>query len=53
MSMAFDEIVLEERPEIDLSVFGSVRPDHEAPVVLALDIGTSGARIIGTLGDPS
>src|SRR2546423_1768042 len=44
MSMAFDETALEERPEIDLSVFGSVRPDREAPVVLALDIGTSGAR---------
>jgi gluconokinase len=44
MSTVFDEAVLEERPEIDLSIFPSLRPEKEPVTVLALDIGTSGTR---------
>src|SRR5260221_6861468 len=44
MSTVFDEAVLEDRSEIDLSVLASLRPEHEAPIVLALDLGTSGVR---------
>lgn len=44
MSTVFEEAVLEERPEIDLSVLPSLRAEREGAVVLALDIGTSGAR---------
>lgn len=44
MSTVFDEVVLEDRPEIDLSVLPSLRPEIERPVVLALDIGSSGVR---------
>lgn len=44
MSTVFDEAVLEERPEIDLSTLPSVRPETDPVVVLALDIGTSGTR---------
>jgi gluconokinase len=44
MSTVFDEVVLEDRPEIDLSVLPSLRPELERPVVLALDIGSSGVR---------
>ena len=44
MSTVFDEAVLEERPEIDLSTFPSLRPEKEPVTVLALDIGTSGTR---------
>src|SRR5262249_51244891 len=40
-----DEAVLEDRPEVDLSVLAaSLRAEREAPVVLSLDIGTSGLR---------
>jgi gluconokinase len=44
MSTVFDEAVLEDRPEVDLSVLASLRAEPEAPIVLALDIGTSGLR---------
>jgi gluconokinase len=44
MSTVFDEAVLEERPEIDLSVLPSLRPEREPTIVLAIDIGTSGTR---------
>lgn len=44
MSTVFDEAVLEDRPEVDLSVLASLRAEREGTVVLALDIGTSGAR---------
>lgn len=44
MSTVFDEVVLEDRPEIDLSVLASLRTERERPVVLALDLGTSGLR---------
>ena len=44
MSTVFDEAVLEERPEIDLSTFPSLQAEKEPVVVLALDIGTSGTR---------
>jgi gluconokinase len=44
MSTVFDEAVLEDRPEIDLSVLPSLRADSEGVVVLAVDVGTSGTR---------
>jgi gluconokinase len=45
MSTVFDEAVLEDRPEVDLAVLAaSLRTERETPVVLALDIGTSGVR---------
>jgi gluconokinase len=44
MSTVFDEALLEERPEIDLSVLPSLRAEREGTVVLAVDIGTSGSR---------
>lgn len=44
MSTVFDEAVLEERPEIDLSTLASLRTEKDPVVVLALDIGTSGTR---------
>jgi gluconokinase len=45
MSTVLDETLLEDRPEIDISVLAaSLRPETEQPVVLALDIGTSGVR---------
>ena len=44
MSTVFDEAVLEERPEIDLSTLPSLRAEKETITVLALDIGTSGTR---------
>jgi gluconokinase len=44
MSTVFDEAVLEDRPEIDLSVLPSLRADSEDVVVLAMDVGTSGIR---------
>ncbi len=45
MSTVLDEAVLEDRPEVDLSVLAaSLRAEREGPVVLALDIGTSGVR---------
>jgi gluconokinase len=44
MSTVFDEVVIEDRPEIDLSVLPSLRPELERPLVLALDIGSSGVR---------
>ncbi len=44
MSTVFDEVVLEDRPEIDLSVLASLRAERVRPVVLALDIGSSGLR---------
>ena len=45
MSTVLDEAVLEDRPEVDLSVIAAaLRAEREQPVVLAFDIGTSGVR---------
>lgn len=45
MSTVLDEAVLEDRPEVDLSVLAaSLRLEPEGPIVLSLDIGTSGIR---------
>ena len=44
MSTVFDEAVLEDRPEVDLAVLASLSAEREEPIVLALDIGTSGVR---------
>src|SRR6185503_11607963 len=44
MSTVFDEAVLEDRPEIDLSVLQSVSTEREEIVLLAIDIGSSGTR---------
>jgi gluconokinase len=45
MSTVFDEAVLEDRPEVDLAVLAaSLHAERKTPVVLALDIGTSGVR---------
>jgi gluconokinase len=45
MSTVLDEAVLEDRPEVDLSVLAaSLRAERAETVVLALDIGTSGVR---------
>src|SRR5215510_3344118 len=45
MSTVLDEAVLEERPEVDLSLLAaSLRAEREELVVLSLDIGTSGVR---------
>jgi len=55
MSTVLDEAVLEDRPEVDLSVLAaSLRAEREETVVLALDIGTSGVRagLFDGRGDP-
>lgn len=44
MSTVLDEAVLEDRPEVDLSVLADLCAEQEKTVVLALDIGTSGVR---------
>jgi gluconokinase len=45
MSTVFDEVALEDRPEVDLSVLAaSLRTEREETVVLAVDIGSSGVR---------
>jgi gluconokinase len=45
MSIVLDEAVLEDHPEVDLSVLAaSLRTEPAATVVLAIDIGTSGVR---------
>jgi gluconokinase len=45
MSTVLDEGVLEDRPEVDLSLLAaSLRAEREGTVVLAFDIGTSGVR---------
>ena len=44
MSTVFDEGVLEERPDIDMSVLPALVAEHEQTIVLAVDIGTSGTR---------
>jgi gluconokinase len=46
MSTVLDEAVLEDRPEVDLSVLADLRAEREKTVVLALDIGTSGVRSV-------
>ena len=46
MSTVLDETVLEDRPEVDLSVLAALRAEREGPVVLAFDIGTSGVRAV-------
>ncbi len=45
MSTVLDEAILEDRPDVDLSVFAaSLRAEPEQSTVLALDIGSSGVR---------
>lgn len=45
MSTVLDEVVLEDRPGVDLSVLAaSVQVDRHETVVLAIDIGSSGVR---------
>src|SRR5882762_11063985 len=45
MSTVLDEAILEDRPEVDLSVLAaSLRAEPEQSAVFALDIGTSGVR---------
>src|ERR1043165_4651715 len=44
MSTVFDEAILEDHAEIDLSVLPSMQREREPVVVLSLDIGTSGMR---------
>ncbi|HKP37457.1 MAG TPA: gluconokinase [Pyrinomonadaceae bacterium] len=44
MSTIFDEAVLEDRPEIDLSVLRSLSTEPEEIALLAIDIGSSGTR---------
>jgi gluconokinase len=44
MSTVLDETVLEDRPEVDLSVLAALRAEREETIVLAFDIGTSGVR---------
>ena len=46
MSTVFDEAVLEDRPEVDLSLLAaSLRAEPAQSVVLAFDIGTSGCSV--------
>jgi gluconokinase len=54
MSTVIDEVVLEDRPDIDLSVLAaSLRIEREETITLALDIGSSGVRaaLFGGRGD--
>ena len=45
MSTVLDEAVLEDRPEVDLSVLAaSLRLEPKGPTVLSFDVGTSGIR---------
>lgn len=45
MNTVLDEAILEDRPELDLSVLAaSLRTESDEPVVLAFDVGTSGVR---------
>jgi gluconokinase len=44
MSTVFDEAILEDHAEIDLSVLPSMQREREPVVVMSLDIGTSGMR---------
>jgi gluconokinase len=45
MSTVLDEAVLEDRPEVDLSVLvASLRLEPDGPIVLSFDVGTSGIR---------
>jgi gluconokinase len=44
MSTVLEEAVLEDRPEVDLSLLACLRAEPESPIVLSLDIGTSGIR---------
>jgi len=45
MSTVLDEAILEDRPQVDLSVLAaSLRAEPEESAALALDIGTSGVR---------
>lgn len=45
MSTVLDEAVLEDRPEVDLSILAaSLRLEPEGPIVLSFDVGTSGVR---------
>ncbi len=45
MSTVLDEVVLEDRPGVDLSVLAaSLRADRHEPTVLSIDIGSSGMR---------
>ncbi|MFS8086404.1 MAG: FGGY family carbohydrate kinase, partial [Acidobacteriota bacterium] len=45
MSTVLDEAVLEDRPEVELSVLAaSLRLEPDGPIVLSYDVGTSGIR---------
>jgi len=45
MSTVLDEAVLEDRPEVDLSVLAaSLRLEPAGPTLLSFDVGTSGIR---------
>src|SRR5258706_13153744 len=44
MSTLLDEAVLEDRPEVDLSVLAALRAEPETAVVVGLDNRTAGAR---------
>ena len=45
MSTVLDEVVLEDRPGVDLSVLAaSLRAERDEPTVLSIDIGSSGMR---------
>lgn len=45
MSTVLDEAVLEDRPEVELSVLAAaLRLEPEQPIVLSFDVGTSGIR---------
>ena len=54
MSTVLDEVVLEDRLDVDLSVLAaSLRTEREETITLAIDIGSSGARasLFGGRGD--
>lgn len=45
MSTVLDEVVLEDRPGVDVSVLAaSLRAERHEPIVLSIDIGSSGMR---------
>src|SRR6266571_401455 len=54
MSTVLDEVILEDRLDVDLSVLAaSLRTEREETITLAIDIGSSGARasLFGGRGD--
>lgn len=44
MSTVLDDVALEGAPEVASLLSAAARVEHEGPVVLAFDVGTSGAR---------